>query len=497
MSNLNTLATGYLAIGTAYTSGVLTELAGNGYSRNAVTLTYNSVTNVIGIQNGVNFGPASGALAAGSYLAVYDAAIGGNLLLAWPWAVPAQSSGTSYSLPANANLGSFLPALAGPSPDLLPPQGIVGTVNAYNPSLGATAPLYNGAALLFSASYTLTVSQPNYLTAGQVPVFPRNVLDGGDFTTNPFQRNIPGLAAGGVISTPVTSTPTYFADRWFGVGGASSAIIMAAVANTTVLGFNTALQFGRQSGNANTAAINLGQAIETVDSVRLQGKQATFSFWAQAGANFSGGTITANVITGTGSNQSAATLAAGTWTGMTVAGSATIAPTTTAARYQLLANIPANATQVGVLITYTPTGTAGANDNVQFMGFQLEQGAGASNFEHRDVQLELEIAQRYAWVTPEPAANVVVGSGMNTGASAQVIYMATPVQLRVAPTVTVSAGTFKTNQSGTATATTITAGATHTPNAISINGNSAGTAGQGTLLQGGGGSGYIIASADF
>ena len=63
--------------------------------------------------------------------------------------------------------------------------------------------------------------------------------------------------------------------------------------------------------------------------------------------------------------------------------------------------------------------------------------------------------------------------------------------------MTVSAGTFKTNQAGVATATTITPGATHTPNAISINGNSTGTAGQATMLQGGGGSGWILASADF
>jgi hypothetical protein len=63
--------------------------------------------------------------------------------------------------------------------------------------------------------------------------------------------------------------------------------------------------------------------------------------------------------------------------------------------------------------------------------------------------------------------------------------------------VTVSAGTFKTNQAGVATTTTITPGATHTPNAIAINGNSSGTAGQATMLQGGGGSGWILASADF
>jgi hypothetical protein len=86
---------------------------------------------------------------------------------------------------------------------------------------------------------------------------------------------------------------------------------------------------------------------------------------------------------------------------------------------------------------------------------------------------------------------------MNTGASAQVFYLATPVQFRSAPTVTVSAGSFKTNQAGTATATTITAGTTHTVNAISINGNSAGTAGGASLLQGGGGAGKIAASADY
>ena len=60
-----------------------------------------------------------------------------------------------------------------------------------------------------------------------------------------------------------------------------------------------------------------------------------------------------------------------------------------------------------------------------------------------------------------------------------------------------AAGAFKTLQAGVATSTTIAAGATHTPNAISVNGNSAGTAGQATMLQGGGGAGWILASADF
>ena len=64
------------------------------------------------------------------------------------------------------------------------------------------------------------------LTSGCVPLafnpfanF-RNLIDGGDFSINPFQRNIPGLASGGVIATPISATPTYFADRFFAAGSA-------------------------------------------------------------------------------------------------------------------------------------------------------------------------------------------------------------------------------------------------------------------------------------
>ena len=166
-------------------------------------------------------------------------------------------------------------------------------------------------------------------------------------------------------------------------------------------------------------------------------------------------------------------------------------------RYQFTGVVPTTASQLGVLFSFTPSGTAGADNSVSINGVQFEIGASASPFERIDAQVVLEICQRYAWVMPEPASGVVLGAGANTSSSAQLFYMATPVQFLKAPTVSVAAGSFKTNQAGTATATTITAGATHTPNAISINGNSSGTAGQATMLQGGGGSGWIVASADF
>ena len=43
----------------------------------------------------------------------------------------------------------------------------------------------------------------------------RNLLIGGDFSTNPFQR-------GTSTASSISSTVTYQADRWFGVGGSTS-----------------------------------------------------------------------------------------------------------------------------------------------------------------------------------------------------------------------------------------------------------------------------------
>lgn len=325
----------------------------------------------------------------------------------------------------------------------------------------------------------------------------RNLIDGGDFSINPFQRNIPGIASGGVIATPVAATPTYFADRFFACGGASSAILMAAAPDASVQGFNQSLKISRASGNSNTAAINVGQVIETFDSLRCQGQTVTLSFWARAGATYSGGALAVQLVAGGGVNQSAASLVAGTWTSASSVISAQQALTTSMTRYAFTGVVPASVTQLGALVSFTPSGTAGADNSISINGVQLEIGASASPFEHIDAQVALEICQRYAWAIPEPAAGVVIGAGANSGASAQVFYLATPVQLLRAPTVTAAAGSFKTNQAGTATATTITPGATHTANAISINGNSAGTVGQATLLQGGGGSGSILVSADF
>jgi hypothetical protein len=325
----------------------------------------------------------------------------------------------------------------------------------------------------------------------------RNIIDGGDFTVNPWQRNIPGLASAGVISAAVTSTVTYFADRFFAVGGASSSILMANVADTTLTGFSQSLKLSRSSGNTDVTAIKLGQVIETLDSVKAQGQLVTFSFWARTGANYSGGALSVAVISGSGSNQSATSMVAGTWTGQASVVSTTQVLNSAMTRYSFSGTVPVSTTQLGVQVSFTPTGTAGVDDSITFQGFQLEIGT-LTPFEHRDVQVELEICQRYAWVIAEPASGVLVGVGSTLGANSQIFYMAAPVQFYKAPTVTVSVGSFQiaagfayAGQAGLA------AGSTHTVNAISVTAAVTAAGGSGALLAGGGGSGRIIASADF
>jgi len=221
-------------------------------------------------------------------------------------------------------------------------------------------------------------------------------------------------------------------------------------------------------------------------------RKFTLSFWAAAGANYSGGALTVQVVSGTGNNQSAASLVAGTWAGQANIINATQQLTAGMVRYSFTGVVPVNCTQLAVLLGFTPgAAAASADDSISFMGLQFEAGSVASDYERRDAQVELEICQRYCWVTPEPANGVIIGvGGAVAAANAQVFYLATPVQLLKAPTVTVSAGSFKVAAAAAPVAATgIAPGTTHTPNAISITTTVTQTVGLSATLQGGGGTG--------
>jgi hypothetical protein len=330
----------------------------------------------------------------------------------------------------------------------------------------------------------------------------RNLWDGGDASTNPWQR---GTTISGIVGTL-----TYTADRMFMLAGAATSASMVQTANTSVSSFAYAFVWGRSVSNVTSvSAITLGQVLETGDSYRAQGQQIVFSFWASGNSGWVSPTTGANVLGvvvgyGTGTNQSAASAVAGTWTGYGNAVSTTQALTSAPVRYTFTGNIPTSATQIWAGVNYTPASTTSlANETVNMWGIQLEIGGAGSGgvatpFEHRDVEVELALAQRYYFVASEPASGIMVGAGSIGPTASAVALLNLPVQMRAAPTVTVKTGSFGFTNLGVYTAIiTLSAGVTHTVNYINVFGSiSGGTSGNAGFLVGGGGNGTIAASAD-
>lgn len=199
----------------------------------------------------------------------------------------------------------------------------------------------------------------------------------------------------GTSSVALTTSVAYGScDRWAAAQGGTAAGTVAQVIGNSPSGLRYCVRIGRNAAATSTNIIQLQQALTTDNSVRFAGSAATLSFWAKSGANYSGGNLTANVYSGTGTDQSAANLAGG-WTGTTTPITSAQSITTTWTRYSFTGTIPANCTQLGVYIAYTPSGTAGADDNIYITGVQLEIGSVATPFENAP-DLDIQRCLRHA-----------------------------------------------------------------------------------------------------
>lgn len=365
----------------------------------------------------------------------------------------------------------------------------------------------------------------NFATAAQMSQFinggdstPRNLLLGGDYTVNPFQR---GTSNG---SSHISNTLTYGPDGWWFLGGASSSIDWSQQtgASDITTGFGASLRFQRTAANTDTAAICRGQVLRNETSLRMQGQTAVYSVYALAGANFSAASsnVTVTVAYGTGANQSAASFASGSWTGYTsitltplqgsVAPAAGITQSVSTAwtRYAFSGALPATATQVGVKVCWTPVGTAGSNDWVEFAGDQLEvaPGAVASPFDFHLAATELNVSQRSLFVINEPAAGIGIGMGLSDSTTTCLVTIAFPDTMVAAPTVTfggtaLSGSTWQVRKTGANVALSTPFLAANTGHSLTNMNLTATTgasqvAGQACVLQGAGGGGKIIASAE-
>jgi len=279
----------------------------------------------------------------------------------------------------------------------------------------------------------------------------------------------------------------YTADRWLNYRGAFAAGATFSRVASTQTGFQYALKAQRDSGNTGLDVLHLRQGLETTDSLRFAGQTVTVSFYAKAGANFSptSSILVSTIYQGEGTDQAANNMTG--WTGVTaIAQNNTL--TTSWQRFSQTTTISSAKTQIGIAFTYTPTGTAGADDSYQITGVQIETAATASAFSRQtgSIQAELAACQRYYFRAFSDSGYKTFGVGTVTGVNNMNCFVNLPVQMRTIPTAleTSAMSTFYWEPGGGTTPTSVTLATSATQNLgnVQVNKTSSFTVGYATGL---------------
>lgn len=243
----------------------------------------------------------------------------------------------------------------------------------------------------------------------------------------------------------------YCADRWFmSQNGAAGANLVTRATDNS---FNTLyrLQVQRIAGQTDVNQQRIGQVFETIDSIGLQNKDVTLSFYGICGANFSATSALVEMAFagGTGTDQGASALQGGTWTGQASLGTIQANLTTSWQRFTL--TIPAATmgfyNQYGFYFRSTPTGTAGAADWWAIKNVQIEANSAVSAFVVEPFGLTLERCKRFYQKTfpyaTAPAQNTGNTAGTlsgnangTTNGTAVFIPWRFGVQMRTTPSFT-------------------------------------------------------------
>jgi hypothetical protein len=211
----------------------------------------------------------------------------------------------------------------------------------------------------------------------------KNKIINGDFA----------IAQRGTSVTVGSSSYTYTLDRWKTFSTNASTTVSRDT--SAPIGFSYSLKLQRPSGSTGTGGLSAIQIIETVNMIPLQGQNIAFSLYLKKGANYSGGTVTVQLLTGTGTDQGGDPYA---FTGLgTAVNDASYSPTTSFVRIPYFGNVASSVKEMAIAINYTPTGTAGADDALYITGVQLEAGNVATPFTTASGSIggELALCQRY------------------------------------------------------------------------------------------------------
>jgi hypothetical protein len=222
------------------------------------------------------------------------------------------------------------------------------------------------------------------------------------------------------------------ADRWYTYRSVAGSTFSRQTAS--LVGFQYSGRIARDSANTSTVNISCGQSIESNNSIPLAGQTVVFSFWAKAGANYSATSniLRVRLLSSTTTNQNIVLNG-----GVTVIDqNATL--TTSWQRFSYSAVVGSSAVTLGTIFSYDPTGTAGAADNFEITGVQLEQNYQPTPFEQRPIGVELALCQRYYCVVASGSS--FVGNAVMHTADAFESIIHLPTVMRTAPTLVATTG---------------------------------------------------------
>lgn len=295
-------------------------------------------------------------------------------------------------------------------------------------------------------SHALTASDATTFGAAAPTAGFRNVAINGDFKV--WQRGTSGAGA-----TGAGAGLGYMADRWRLARGAyvTGATVSRQLASLD--GFQYCARVQRDSGNTSTNAIYYTQAVETVNSLPFANGQITYSFYARKGADFAG-SITASVQSGTATDQSNWPNTAPTGQVSIISYSFAASLTTSWQRFTRIGTVSATATQLFFGFSWTPSGTAGANDYFEITGVQLEYGNTATAFEQRTYGAELDLCHRYYRRTEVAQYGEGTIYGYNTINTAIGSNHPQPTTMRIAPIATLGGSWTYSNVTGALTIST-------------------------------------------
>jgi hypothetical protein len=264
-------------------------------------------------------------------------------------------------------------------------------------------------------------------SGGSTNVAGKNVILNSGF--NVWQR--------GTSFTIPNGVPTFFADRFQTTRSATGCTATRQSTNdTTNLPFiQYCGRIARDSGNTSTTPIYVTYSMDTVNTIPLANKTVTLSYYARSGANYSasGNSLGIIVNTGTGTDEN---VNAG-YVGSSTLLSTNVTLTTTWQRFTHTFAIGSTAKELGFYHTFTPTGTAGANDYFEITGYQLEIAGSASAYSPNTSTYALELAacQRYYYrASAGSQAYARFGIARSSSTTNLEFCLVLPTTMRVNPT---------------------------------------------------------------